>query len=57
MNSGYIICTSKKCVWRVHCDEIFGDETVVRMLRNSKKVTHVQPFVGKVKNSDKLSYG
>jgi hypothetical protein len=44
-------------VWRVHCDEIFGDETVVRMLRNSKKVTHVQPFVGKVKNSDKLSYG
>ena len=50
VNSGYIVRTSKKSVWIVHCDEIFGDEPVVRMLRNSN-VKHVQPFVGEVENT------
>ena len=50
MNLGYIVRTSKKSVWIVHCDEILGDEPVVRMLRNSK-VKHVQPFVGKVEKT------
>jgi len=50
VNSGYIVRTSKKSVWIVHCDEIFGDKRVVRILRNSN-VQHVQPFVGKVENT------
>ena len=44
---GYIVSTPKKSVWIVHCDEIFGDEPVVRMLTRSN-VKHVQPFMGKV---------
>ena len=47
---GCIVSTPKKSVWIVHCDIIFGDEPVVRMLTRSN-VKHVRQFMGKVQKS------